>query len=64
VNQINHVTAQLTFHFGMENIVSFVHQELNLIQKRNNVIIAQMDSLEIHQVTHAFQDFEKQIDFL
>jgi hypothetical protein len=56
------VTAQLIFHCGMENIVWFAHQELNMIQIKDNVIIALKDLLEIPPTIVAFQDFEQLID--
>lgn len=52
------VNAHLNFLCGTESIVLFAQLELNLIQKKNNVITALMDSLEITTVTHVSQDFE------
>jgi hypothetical protein len=52
------VIAQLIFHCGMENIVWFAQQVLNMIQIKDNVIIALKDLLEIPIVIVAFQDFE------
>jgi hypothetical protein len=58
------VIAQLIFHCGMENIVWFAQQELNMIQIKDNVIIALKDLLEIPPAIVAFQDFEQLINLL
>jgi hypothetical protein len=42
----------------MENIVWFAQQVLNMIQIKDNAIIAQKDFLEIPIVIVVFQDFE------
>jgi hypothetical protein len=52
------VIAQLIFLCGMENIVWFAQQVLNMIQIKDNAIIAQKDLLEIPIVIVVFQDFE------
>jgi hypothetical protein len=51
-----HVNAHLIFLFGMENIVSNAHLELNSIQKNINAITAQTDLEEIVPVTLVSQD--------
>jgi hypothetical protein len=51
------VFAQLIYHFGMENIVLPVLLPLNMIQKKNNVIIVLKDSSEITVVMLVSQDF-------
>jgi hypothetical protein len=51
-----------TFPYGMENIVLHVQLEPNLIQNKDNVIIAQKDLSEIITVMPVFQDYEKMIN--
>lgn len=52
------VNAHQNSHCGMESIVLSVQLELNLIQKKNNVIIVLMDLLETSTATHVSQGFE------
>lgn len=52
------LTAHQTFFSGTVNIVSIAQLELNLIQKNNNVIIAQTDLSATKTATYVFQDFD------
>jgi hypothetical protein len=60
-NQTDHATAQPTFPSGMENTVSPVQLELNLILRKSNAITAQKDLSETIVHTLVFQDFDLQI---
>ena len=61
---INHVNVHQNSHCGTENIVLSAQLELNMIQKKSNVITALKDSSEITTVTPVFQVFDQLIDLL
>lgn len=55
---VDHVIVHKIFHSGMVNIVLSVQLEPHMIQKKDNVIIAQMDLSEMQIHTHVFQGFD------
>jgi hypothetical protein len=58
MNKLKNVFAHQTYHSGMVNIVLPVQQELNMIQKKDNVIIVQKDLSEMLIHMPVFQVFD------